>query len=120
MKEEDIEKGDRGRQPEKSLLFEILSDLNQAVPNHLADENRLNRLVQVRQNLKKKKTIYIMYYVSAILFKVAEYSRRRKRPPRDGNYPFLACILVNGPQRHFRSGTLDKLHCEETTGTSSV
>ena len=27
-----------GRQPEKS--FEIFSDLNQAVPNHLADESQ--------------------------------------------------------------------------------
>ena len=38
MKEEEIEKGNCGRQPEKSF-FEILSDLNQAVPNHLADES---------------------------------------------------------------------------------
>ena len=46
------------------FFFEILSDLNEAVPNHLADElTRLimtlvckvirHRLVQVRQNLKK-------------------------------------------------------------------
>ena len=55
------------------FFFEILSDLNQAVPNHLADENQTRmvrwcirltrltlvceviryRLVQVRQNLKK-------------------------------------------------------------------
>ena len=42
MKEEEIEKGDcAGRQPEKSFFFfEILSDLNQAVPNHLADESQ--------------------------------------------------------------------------------
>ena len=38
MKDEEIEEGDCGRQPEKS--FEILSDLNQAVPNHLTDESQ--------------------------------------------------------------------------------
>ena len=54
-----------GHQPEK-CFFEILSDLNQAVPNHLADGSQLTRLtlvceviryrlVQVRQNLKKEK-----------------------------------------------------------------
>ena len=31
--------GIAGRQPERSPLFEILSDLNQAVPDHLADES---------------------------------------------------------------------------------
>ena len=38
MKEEEIEKGDRGP-PTQNVFFEILSDLNQAVPNHLADES---------------------------------------------------------------------------------
>ena len=39
MKEEEIEKGVSGRRPEKSFS-EILSDLNQVVPNHLADESQ--------------------------------------------------------------------------------
>ena len=39
MKEEDIEKGDYGP-PTRKVFFEILSDLNQAVPNHLADESQ--------------------------------------------------------------------------------
>ena len=39
MKEEEIEKGDCGL-PTPKVLFEILLDLNQAVPNHLADENQ--------------------------------------------------------------------------------
>ena len=38
MKEEEIEKGDCGP-PTRKVFFEILSDLNQAVPNHLADES---------------------------------------------------------------------------------
>ena len=33
MKEEEIEKGDCGP-PTRKVFFEILSDLNQAVPNH--------------------------------------------------------------------------------------
>ena len=49
MKEEEIEEGDCGPPNPKKYFFEILPDLNQAVPNHLAD-----CLVQVRQNLKKK------------------------------------------------------------------
>ena len=42
MREEEIEKGDCGAPNPKSLLFffEILSDLNQAIPNHLADEGQ--------------------------------------------------------------------------------
>ena len=39
MKEEEIEKGDCGPQPEQSFL-RILSDLDQVVPNHLADESQ--------------------------------------------------------------------------------
>ena len=52
------------KQKPTSNLLEILSDLNQAVPNHLADESQTRltlvceviryRLVQVRQNLKKR------------------------------------------------------------------
>ena len=40
MKEEEIEKGDCGPPTRKVFFFEILSDLNQAVPNHLADESQ--------------------------------------------------------------------------------
>ena len=40
MKEEEVEKGDCGPPTRKVLFFEILSDLNQAVPNHLADESQ--------------------------------------------------------------------------------
>ena len=42
MKEEEIEKAIAGRQPEEFLFFffEIMSDLNQAVPYHLADESQ--------------------------------------------------------------------------------
>ena len=40
MKEEEIEKGDCRRPTRKVFFFEILSDLNQAVPNHLADESQ--------------------------------------------------------------------------------
>ena len=45
MKEEEteseIEKGNCGSPTQKVFLFfEILSDLNQAVPNHLADESQ--------------------------------------------------------------------------------
>ena len=40
MKEEEIEKGDCGPPTRKSLFFFILSDLNQVVPNHLADESQ--------------------------------------------------------------------------------
>ena len=40
MKEEEIEKGDCGPPTPKVFFFEILSDLNQAVPNHLADESQ--------------------------------------------------------------------------------
>ena len=41
MKEEELEKGDSiGHQPEKVHFFESLSDLNRAVPNHLADESQ--------------------------------------------------------------------------------
>ena len=39
MKEEKIDKGDCGDQPENTF-FEILSDLNQVVPNHFADESQ--------------------------------------------------------------------------------
>ena len=39
MKEEEIEKGDCGP-PTRKVFSEILSDLNQAVPNHLADESQ--------------------------------------------------------------------------------
>ena len=41
MKEEEIEKGDCGPPTRKVFFFfEILSDLNQTVPNHLADESQ--------------------------------------------------------------------------------
>ena len=44
MKEEEMQrKAIAGRQPEKSFFFflrESLSDLNQAVPNHLADKSQ--------------------------------------------------------------------------------
>ena len=40
MKEEEQRKAIAGRQPEKSFFFEILPDLNQAVPTHLADESQ--------------------------------------------------------------------------------
>ena len=39
MEEEEIEKVDCGPLTRKSF-FKILSDLNQAVPNHLADESQ--------------------------------------------------------------------------------
>ena len=39
MKEEEIEKGDCGP-PTRKVFFWFLSDLNQAVPNHLADESQ--------------------------------------------------------------------------------
>ena len=39
MEEEEIEKGDCGP-PTRKVFFEILSDLNQAVPNHLAEESQ--------------------------------------------------------------------------------
>ena len=39
MKEEDIEKGDYGAANPKSFL-RFLSDLNQAVPDHLADASQ--------------------------------------------------------------------------------
>ena len=39
MKEEEIEKGDCGP-PTRKDFFLVLSDLNQAVPNHLADESQ--------------------------------------------------------------------------------
>ena len=39
MQEEEIEKGDCGP-PTWKVFFKILSDLNQAVPNHLADESQ--------------------------------------------------------------------------------
>ena len=73
MKEEEIEKGDRGTPIRNDFLSEILSNLNQAVPYHLEDERlkcvsrciRLTcltlvcavfryRLIQVRQNLKRR------------------------------------------------------------------
>ena len=41
MKEEEIEKGDCGPPaPKVFFFFEILSVLNQAIPNHLADESQ--------------------------------------------------------------------------------
>ena len=41
MKEEEIEKGDCGPPTRKVFFFFlVLSDLNQAVPNHLADESQ--------------------------------------------------------------------------------
>ena len=40
MKEEEIEKGDCEPPTRKVFFFEILSDLNQAVPNHLADKSQ--------------------------------------------------------------------------------
>ena len=39
MKEEEIEKGDCVP-PTRKVFFEILSDLNQAVPNDLTDESQ--------------------------------------------------------------------------------
>ena len=39
MKEEEIEKGDCGP-PTRKSLFEIFSDLSQAIPIHLADESQ--------------------------------------------------------------------------------
>ena len=39
MKEEEIEKGDCGP-PTQKVLFEILWDLNQAVPDHVADKSQ--------------------------------------------------------------------------------
>ena len=77
MKEEEIDKGDGGP-PTREVFsfFEILSDLNQAVPNHLAGGRMVRwcvrltrltlvckviryRLVQVQQNLKKKMSTLI-------------------------------------------------------------
>ena len=40
MKEEEIEKGDCRPPTRKVFFFVVLSDLNQAVPNHLADESQ--------------------------------------------------------------------------------
>ena len=40
MKEEEIEKGNCGP-PTRKVFFDFLSDLNQAVPNHLADESQM-------------------------------------------------------------------------------
>ena len=42
MKEEEIEKGDCGPPiaTRKVFFFEILSEWNRAVPNHLADESQ--------------------------------------------------------------------------------
>ena len=51
MKEEQIEKGIAGRQPEKSF-FEILSDFNRAVPNHLADKSQTRYRIHHRTILK--------------------------------------------------------------------
>ena len=39
MKEEEMEKGDCGP-PTRKVFLEIVSDLNQAVPDHLADESQ--------------------------------------------------------------------------------
>ena len=39
MKEEEIEKAIAGCQPEKSF-FEILADLNQVVPDHIAEKSQ--------------------------------------------------------------------------------
>ena len=44
MKEEGREKGDCGPPTRKVFFFVILSDLNQAVPNHLADDAFDSRL----------------------------------------------------------------------------
>ena len=44
MKDEEIEKGDCGAaKPEKAFRF--LLDLNQAVPNHLAEEKQIRNLL---------------------------------------------------------------------------
>ena len=43
MKEGEIEKGDCGP-PTRKVFFEFLSDLNQVVPNHLADESIWGRV----------------------------------------------------------------------------
>ena len=40
MKEKEMEKGDCGPPTRKVFFFEILSDLHQAVPDHLADESQ--------------------------------------------------------------------------------
>ena len=40
MKEEETEKGDCGSPTRKIFFFEILSDLNQVVPDHLAEESQ--------------------------------------------------------------------------------
>ena len=76
-RKQDEEENERGRDRERRLraanqksLFEILLNLNQAIPNHLVDERvkrvcRIHhrpifiryRLVQVWRNLKTKKTI---------------------------------------------------------------
>ena len=40
MKGEEINKGNCGQPTRKDFFFEILSNLNQAVPNHLTDEGQ--------------------------------------------------------------------------------
>ena len=62
MEEAEIQKGDCGP-PTRKVFFDILSDLNRAVPNHLADESQTRQPdtppvvcpanAPVRQNLKK-------------------------------------------------------------------
>ena len=42
MTEEEIEEGDC-RPPTRKVFFKILSDLNQAVPDHLADESQTRK-----------------------------------------------------------------------------
>ena len=44
MKEEEIEKAIAGHQQEKFFFFRFGSDLNQAVPNHLADESQTRQM----------------------------------------------------------------------------
>ena len=53
-----------GRQPEKSFFlffFEILSDLNQAIPNHLADESQTRQPDTLSDHTQDGQVVYPAY-----------------------------------------------------------
>ena len=78
MKEEEIEKGDCGLPTRRVFFFffEILSNLNQAVPNHLADESQTRlRAVEPRGGRRPASTVQCLSFL-------AEKKPLRRRPRR--------------------------------------
>ena len=70
----------------------------------------------------QKSTKFFAYENFFLYSMAAKCGRQCKRPPRDGNSPFLTCILFKGKwtQRHFSWGILHKGHCDGTQAVVDI